>query len=99
MDMSRATKSLLLGLIAMGIVGCSVARVTKDNYDKIQVGMTQAQVEEFMGKGQQDSGAAAALPGVSGSVAVYSWQTDDGRKNITVTFVNGKVLAKTAKGL
>lgn len=95
------TKHLVLcilvgGLMCSLMVGCG-SKVSKSNYDKINNGMTVAEVESLMGKGTTEAGGAGAIGGLSGSAKVMSWT--DGDKKITVTFVNDKVTLKTEKGL
>lgn len=76
-------------------VGCS--KVTPENYEKIQTGMTSAQVEQILGKGTEQSGAGIAIGDLSGSAKTVTWES--GEKSITVTFANDKVVMKVQKGL
>ncbi|NLX21354.1 MAG: outer membrane protein assembly factor BamE [Phycisphaerae bacterium] len=82
------TAALLLGL------GCS--KVTSDNYDKIETGMTVTQVEQILGKGAEETGGAVAIGNLSGSAKTVTWVS--GEKTITVTFANDKVVMKAKKG-
>jgi hypothetical protein len=93
------------------VAGCGAgagrkSRVTKENFDKIKVGMSQDDVVDLLGKGQPvgDGGGAAAAVGVdiSGGQGPsnreeYTWT--DGDKSINVTFRKEKVVGKTEKGL
>ena len=89
--------ALILSLTCCVILsGCGGSSVTKSNYDKITNGMTQAQVEAILGKGQEQS-AAVAMPGVAMSAKQEVWK--DGDKSIMVVFTNGKVSGKTASNL
>ena len=82
------TAALLLGL------GCS--KVTSDNYDKIETGMTVTQVEQILGKGTEEAGGAVAIGNLSGSAKTVTWGS--GEKSITVTFANDKMVMKAKKG-
>ena len=63
------------------------AKVTKENADKIKVGMSRAEVEAILGKGATSAGAK--IENYGGEVTV--WEGSDG--SITVGFVNDKVTA------
>jgi hypothetical protein len=98
-------------LFALGLLvsGCG-GRLTPANYDKINTGMTLAEVEEILGKGtkqetvnpHQDP-ALAGMPPPTGAgntpqgTETYVWEARD--KTITVTFSNGKVQTKNKVGL
>ena len=84
--------TLLLTTSALALPGCG-GGVNKSNYDKVQNDMTQAQVEDILGKGEQSNGAA--LGGLS--MQVMTWTSGD--KKITVSFMNGKVASKAENGL
>jgi len=90
------TGFLLTLLVLTTLVGCS-SKVSKSSYDKIDTGMTMAEVEKLLGKGTEQAGIAGALGDLAGSGKVVKWE--DGEKNITVTFVNDKVTAKASSGL
>jgi hypothetical protein len=62
-------------------------KVTKENADKIKVGMTRDEVEAILGKGKHEAGAK--IEGAEGSVTV--WEGSDGV--ISVIFTNDKVTA------
>lgn len=87
---------LVAALMCALVVGCG-SKVSKGNYDKINNGMTVAEVEGLMGKGAEEAGGAGAIGSLTGSAKIMSWM--DGDKKITVTFVNDKVTLKTEKGL
>jgi len=96
---------MFLGLTIF-ITGCG-SDVTQSNYDKVQTGMTQDQVEGILGKGEEQASSAVSVPGMSAggvsvpgmstSAKVVSWQ--DGSKMITVTFQDGEVIGKAQNGL
>lgn len=85
-----ATVALLAGTVA-----CS--KVTKENYDKIQTGMTLSEVEAILGKGTEKAGVGGAVGNLVASGKVISWGDD--KKGITITFANDKVITKMATGL
>ncbi|MFB3894031.1 MAG: hypothetical protein ACE15C_18645 [Phycisphaerae bacterium] len=87
---------LLAGLCLAVLPGCS-SKVSKSNYDKINTGMTVAEVEGILGKGTEQAGGGGAIGNVAGSAKIINWK--DGDKTITVTFVNDKVTLKTESGL
>ncbi|HZT79950.1 MAG TPA: outer membrane protein assembly factor BamE, partial [Gemmataceae bacterium] len=64
----------------------AMSKATKENYDKIQLGMTQSQVEEILGSGKTTNSLAVALffAGVSGpnsasQIDHWSKAADQGR--------------------
>lgn len=79
----------LIGLSVVMIAGCGGSKVTKENFDKIKTGMTEAEVEAILGKATDSGGASASLPGMSVSGTMKVWK--DGDKKIMVTFSDGKV--------
>jgi len=50
--------------------GCGGSKVSKNNFDKINVGMTLTEVESVLGKGEEQAsastGGSVEVPGVSG---------------------------------
>src|SRR5499427_4777437 len=105
---TRAVSVCLLAALTLTFaVACSKSRLTKENYDKIATGMSPAEVEGIMGKGTEQASSSVAIPQVSAggvtvgggntSTKVLTWQ--EGRKVISVTFVNDKVMTKTQFGL
>jgi hypothetical protein len=91
----RLVGMVLVGLALTVVVGCG--KLSKDNYDKINVGMTLADVEKILGKGTEKAGAAGAVANIAGSAKVMTWGDD--KKSITITFANDKVVTKTQQGL
>ena len=89
------------------LAACSKSKMTMANYEKVATGMSQADVEGILGPGKEKASTSVAVPGASvggvtvpatdTSAKVLTWQ--DGRKIISVTFVNGKVMSKTQFGL
>ena len=60
------------------------SKITKENYDKIKVGMTRREVEAILGRFPQKE----PLPGAVNSEKV-TWR--DGKKFIQIVFEDGKV--------
>ena len=89
------TVLVLVALLLPTVAGCR--KVTKGNYDKIENGMSLAEVEKILGPGAEQAGAAGTFGEIAGAGKVMSWE--DGEQTITVTFVNDKVTAKSSKGL
>ena len=108
----RFVAVLFVAVLALSLTGCGGSKITKSNYDKINNGMTEAEVEGILGKGEEKAssgvdvpgksvnipgGGNVSVPGVSSSAKVKMWQ--DGMKMISITFSNGKVMAKAQNGL
>ena len=85
----------LLGLAFVVVSGCG--KVSKSNYDKIEIGMTLSQVEGILGKGSEKAGVGGAIGNLTGSGKVMTW--GDEKKSITITFANDKVVLKAQQGL
>jgi hypothetical protein len=96
------------------LVGCSRnTKLTKANFDKIQPGMTVAEVESILGPGEQEGGdlAIAEGSGVAGAVGVggdlqsmgaprsnqKTYKWGNDKRWIKVTFVGGKIVSNNAK--
>ena len=89
---------LATGLLMLVVAGCGPSTdVSKEAYDKVETGMTLAQVQGILGKGELQTGAAGGLGDITGSAKIYTWT--QGEKKITVTFVNDKVKTKVPSGL
>ena len=74
-------------LVALTLVGCG-SRINQDNFEKVQTGMTMAQVRIILGDPTESSSVDVAV--FSGTVS--KWQAGD--LTITIQFVNSKVVAK-----
>jgi outer membrane protein assembly factor BamE (lipoprotein component of BamABCDE complex) len=79
--------AIALVLCAFCLVACG-SRISPANFEKIQTGMTTAQVTAILGEPAESSSVDVAV--FSGTVS--KWQAGD--VTITVQFVNGKVVAK-----
>jgi outer membrane protein assembly factor BamE (lipoprotein component of BamABCDE complex) len=92
-------KLILLSLV-VALAGAGIAcggKVSKSNYDKITDGMTKAEVENILGPGEKGTSVSVGPVDVKVDSNIYRWH--DGDKEITVTFKDGKVVAKTAHNL
>jgi hypothetical protein len=74
-------------LLALLVAACS--RVTADNFEKIQEGMSEPEVRALLGSPTESS--SVTVLGVSGSAS--RWTGRDAE--IVVRFINGKVALKT----
>lgn len=85
-----------MGIICLGLVaGCS--KVSRDNYEKIETGMTMDEVESILGSGEVVTGGGAAIGDFELSGKVMRWGTEE--QGVEIVFVNNKVTAKAQEGL
>jgi outer membrane protein assembly factor BamE (lipoprotein component of BamABCDE complex) len=77
-----------LGLLIVTLAACGSSKLTQDNFDKIQIGMTRAQVVIILGNPTESSSMDMAV--FSGTVS--KWKQGD--VIITIHFVNNQVVAK-----
>jgi predicted Zn finger-like uncharacterized protein len=93
----------IAGFFLLGGTDRFVNKVTKENFDKIKTGMTEAQVKEILGEPTETAGTPDQLPDIPGMpkmprmpggmrVNIMVWKKGD--NTITVNFMNGKVVAK-----
>ncbi len=80
-----ATTALMATLLS----ACG-SRVTSENYDRIETGMTRAEVVAVLG--EPDETASAGIGNLTGEAATWV----EGEDFITIQFVNDKVMAKQA---
>jgi uncharacterized alpha/beta hydrolase family protein len=80
------------------LTSCS-GKINKDNYEKISDGMSISQVESILGEGESNASSSVDLGEYGGNISseVMTWQS--GMKVISITFSNGKVMAKAQSGL
>jgi uncharacterized alpha/beta hydrolase family protein len=80
------------------LTSCS-GKINEDNYGKISNGMSISQVESILGEGESNASSSADLGEYGGNISseVMTWQS--GTKVISITFSNGKVMAKAQSGL
>lgn len=87
--MKRFLTPLLLGLVLVFLSGCS--RITSANFEKIKVGMSPAEVKAILGEPTSMQSQRA----LSLSSATYTYKKGDSQ--ITVSFLNDKVIAKSGE--
>ena len=94
---------LAIALTALCLLAGCEEKVTLDNYDQIQVGMAQHQVEAILGSGvSQDSGgrgidSSGLMTGTGAdSRSTYLWEENG--KQIIITFENQVVKTKQKNG-
>ena len=78
----------LVMVICMSLVSCIGSPISQENFEKIQTGMSLAQVQAILGPPTESSSVDVAV--FSGTVS--KWKAVD--VTITIQFVNGKVVAK-----
>lgn len=80
--------SALVVTVAILCVGCG-SKFTKENYDRVKIGMAKDEVTEILGNAKDKSEMDA--PGLG---KMETWSYDNigyGGKMIVITFLNGKV--------
>lgn len=104
---TRTTRALLASAVfaaALFIAGCE-DQLTLANYDKIQTGQAQHEVESLLGgPGERDetTGLSISAGGIAGgsggnSQSTYIWKSRS--KEVSVVFTGGKVVNKSQRGL
>lgn len=105
---TQAVLSALVVILSLALPGCG-SKINKTNANMVNVGMTEQEVFDLLGPPNEttefnvpDLGAltganASGMPGIPKGAKHSVWQED--QKVITITFVNGKVIAKQASGL
>ena len=80
---------MISSLAVMVLFGAGCSKLTKQNYDKIKVGMEYTEVTGILG-------TTASCDAAMGAKSC-TW--GDEQKNITVKFVAGKVVFMTCRGI
>ena len=101
----RIVAVLFVAALALSLTGCGGnSKITKSNYDKINDGMTEQQVEAILGKLDEASAKKAAAVDDAGKPIIVPaapkvtyWREET--KWISITFLNGKVMAKAQNGV
>ncbi|MEB3294536.1 MAG: hypothetical protein VKJ24_15375 [Synechococcales bacterium] len=89
--------ALLLSLL---LTSCFGGKVTKENYEKIQAGMKVEDVEQILGKTEDQKGGGVNVGGLGLSAKTMTWRDDPkSDKSITIVVVNDQVTAKSQSGL
>jgi hypothetical protein len=92
---TRTFAAFAISLLLL-LAGCG-SKVSKDNFAKIKTGMTQQEVEAILGTGEVANSSSASLPGMTLSTKTEVWK--DGKKTITVVYLNDKVQAVKSDNL
>lgn len=95
--MKNFIKISLISLLFF-ISSCA-GKINSENYEKISNGMSKSKVESILGKGESNASSNIDLGEYGGNISseVMTWQS--GGKIISITFSNGKVMAKAQSGL
>jgi hypothetical protein len=88
MSFSKAVRASLAALLAALALAACGSRVSQENFDRIQSGMTREEVVAILGAPTETSGFSVG--GLSGESAAWSGK-DAG---ISIQFANGKVMSK-----
>lgn len=96
--MKKLIKTFTVFFSIVILLGCS-GKINNDNYSKISNGMSISQVESILGKGESQASSSIDMGAYGGNISseVMTWQK--GMKVISITFSNGKVVAKANSGL
>jgi hypothetical protein len=86
--LSHLKAVIIITVICMSLVSCSSLKISQENFEKIQTGMSLAQVTAILGPPTESSSVDVAV--FSGTVS--KWKAGD--VTISIQFVNGKVVAK-----
>jgi hypothetical protein len=100
---------LLTAIFALSVAGClgpvhdSEGRITLDDFERIQEGMTYAQVVEIIGgEGVQsvEQGGKEVDGMPTPEIQIYTWDGKGWRRaDASVTFQDGRVSSKAQSGL
>ncbi len=75
--------------LCLSLLGCGSGKINKENYDKLEIGMTSSQVEQILGPGKNDKSAPGAQK-AGGEVMVW----ERGKVTIRIGLVDGKLASK-----
>ncbi len=97
-----ALTAVCLATLALA-AGCE-NKVTLENYQQIETGMTKADVERLLGRGRNETSAAGGGISSAGLMTegdkpdeIWVWEADGAQ--IVLTFDEGKVVHKRQSGL
>jgi hypothetical protein len=98
----RFVAILFVAVLTLSLTGCGGSKIdskiTKSNYDLIEIGMKEAAVEAILGKGAIPTNTAWAWgDSPPGAATIKEWK--DGTRQITIEFSNGMVWRKNKGGL
>lgn len=93
MKLKTYARGYTAALLSCLVLLCGCSRITEENYVKINVGMSQQEVEAILGKPDECSGIKMLVL----SAQKCTWSS--GKHEITISFVAEKVVAASASGL
>ncbi len=88
-------KYILCAALSLVLVGCgggSPLTLTQDNLNKVQDGMSQAQVREIMGAPSESKDEP--IPIVGGTKTTYTYHNDNNTSTVTIVFKNDQEQSK-----
>ncbi len=113
-DLTRPGTAMTVLASVLVLAACA-GKINQENYGKVDVGMTQAQVEAILGPGTEQASTAVAMPAMPTMPAVPGAPATtpvpaknvttkvliwrSGGRMISVTMLDDKVFAKTQIGL
>ena len=108
-------RGVLLAILIIGVIGAAVSpgdetnttetgtsivqeqtKMTLEKFNKIETGMTYQQVVNIVG---EEGTLSTESSYANQTMKVYYWYASNGISNATVSFMNGKVTAKSQLGL
>jgi hypothetical protein len=90
--------NLIILIITFFLFSCT-NKINKNNYDKISNGMSVSEVESILGKGVSQASSNTNLGDFGGNFSSENITWQKGMNIISITFLNGKVMAKAQYGL
>ena len=82
-------KLVLVGFCAVVLMACGNIKLTSENLAKVQMGMSQAEVEKILGKPTQIE--TGNMLGMSGTTYTYT----KGKTEVKIVFLNDGVMNKS----
>lgn len=97
----RSTLALLVAVtLGLNLTGCIGSKVTKENFDKLETGITGMNVQkikEVMGEPTEQNSGGIGLAGVGVSGRTMTWK--DGSRSISIVFINDQAISKSQVGM
>jgi len=87
--MRKRFKLFLLALFAILLFTAGCSKITKENYDKLEIGMGYSEVSALLGNPN----------GCAESIGVKSCVWGNEKKNIKVNFLGDQILVLSSSGL
>ena len=97
----QSTLALLIAVIlGLSLTSCIGSKVTKENFDKLETGitgMTVQKVKDVMGEPTEQNSGGIGLAGVGVSGRTMTWK--DGDRSISIVFINEQAISKSQVGM